>query len=165
MPEKGSFKYQGDKALELASLEFLDDETSLLLYSLSALYYRTGGRYKELYPAAETGYNLAVNLSDDSQAAEFLYDMALSLFKSEEYEECAARSEEAVSRLKSTDKKHLLKDAYLVQSDCLYNLGHYSQAYNAVEKALSHAKLSEHEKINAKIAEIKEKINIEDLAE
>lgn len=161
MPEKGSFKYQGDKALELASLEFLDDETSLLLYSLAALYYRTGGRYKELYPAAETGYNLAVNLSDNNQAAEFLYDMAFSLFKSEEYEECAARSEEAVSRLKSSNKKYLLKDAYLVLSDCLYNLGYYKQSYDAAENALNHAKLAEHEAINAKIAVIKEKFDLE----
>lgn len=163
MPEKGSFKYQGDKALELASLDFLDDETSLLLYSLSALYYRNGGRYEELYPAAETGYNLAVNLSEQNQAAEFLYDMALSLFKSEEYEECAARSEEAVSRLKSTDRKHLLKDAYLVKSECLYNLGLYRQSYEMAEHALNYAKLAEHDKINARIAEIKEKINIEEL--
>ena len=165
MPETGSFKYQGDKAYELASLEFLDDETSLLLYSLSALYYRTGGRYKELYPAAEAGYNVAVNLSDNNQAAEFLYDMALSLFKSEEYEECAARSEEAISRLKAADNRHLLKDAYLVQSDCMYNLGYYKQAYEMAEKALSYAKHSEHEKINAKIAEIKEQLSLEEPAE
>ncbi len=165
MPETGSFKYQGDKAYELASLEFLDDETSLLLYSLSALYYRTGGRYKELYPAAEAGYNVAVNLSDNNQAAEFLYDMALSLFKSEEYEECAARSEEAISRLKAADNRHLLKDAYLVQSDCMYNLGYYKQAYEMAEKALSYAKHSEHEKINAKIAEIKEQLSLEEPSE
>ena len=164
MPETGSFKYQGDKALELASLEFLDDATSLLLYSLSALYYRTGGRYKELYPAAETGYNLAVNISDNNQAAEFLYDMSLSLLKSEEYEECAARSEEAVSRLKSSDKKYLLKDAYLVQSDCLYSLGYYKKSYEMAEKALSYAKLAEHEKINAKLVKIKEKLNLEESA-
>lgn len=165
MPETGSFKYQGDKALELASLEFLDDETSLLLYSLSALYYRTGGVYKELYPAAESGYNLAVTLADNSLAAEFLYDMALSLLKSEEYEECAARSEEAVSRLKSTDKKYLLKDAYLVQSECLYNLGNYQQAYEAAENALSSAKSSEHEKINSLINKIREKLNKDGVVE
>lgn len=165
MPETGSFKYQGDKAYELASLEFLDDETSLLLYSLSALYYRTGRRYKELYPVSETGYNLAINLSDNNQAAEFLYDMSLSLLKSEEYEECTARSEEALSRLKSSDKKYLLKDAYLVQSDCLYNLGYYKQAYDMAEKALNYAKLAEHEKINGKLAEIKEKLNLEEYEE
>ncbi len=89
--------------------------------------------------------------------------MALSLFKSEEYEECAARSEEAVSRLKSTDRKHLLKDAYLVRSECLYNLGLYRQSYEMAEHALNYAKLAEHDKINARIAEIKEKINIEEL--
>lgn len=165
MPEKGSFKYQGDKALELASLEFLDDGTSLLLYSLSSLYYRTGQRFKELYPVAETGYNLAVKLSEQNQVAEFLYDMALSLFKLQEYEECVARSEEAVSRLKLTDKKVLLKDAYLIQSECLYNLGYYSQSYKAAENALSHAKLSEHDEINKKIIEIKEKLDMIDYKE
>lgn len=160
MPEKkGSFKYQGDKALELAALEFLDDETVLLLYSLSALYYRAGGIYKELYPVAETGYNLAVNLTKQNQAAEFLYDMALSLFKSKEYEECAARSEEAISRIKATEDKYLLKDAYLVQSECLYNLGYYQQSYTAAEHALSYAKLSEHDEISGKIAEIKSKLS------
>ena len=87
--------------------------------------------------------------------------MSLSLFKSEEYEECAARSEEAVSRLKSSDKKYLLKDAYLVQSDCLYNLGYYQQAYDMAEKALNYAKLAEHEEINRKLADIKEKLNLE----
>lgn len=157
MPEKGSFKYQGDKSLELAGLEFLDDETSLLLYSLSTLYYRLGGRYVELYTAAEEGYNLATALSDSKMAAEFVYDMALSLYHANEYEECAARSEEAVSRLKSTDKKDLLSDAYYIQAESYYNLGYYEQSYNAMNKAISYSKLADHEKLYKRLDEIKAK--------
>lgn len=161
MPEKGSFKYQGDKSKELAELDFLDKDTSLLLYTLSALYYRIGARYKELYPVAETGYNLAISMSKQKQAAELVYDMALSLFKSEEYEECLARSEEAISRLKSSDRKDLLEDAYIIQSDCFYNLGYYKQSYKSLENAISHSKLSDHDKLHTKLAKIKEKIDKE----
>ncbi len=157
MPEKGSFKYQGDKSYELAGLEFLDDDTSLLLYSLSALYYRLGSRYVELYTAAEAGYNLAENLSNSDMAAEFIYDMALSLYHAKEYEECAARSEEAVSRLKSTNKRDLLSDAYYIQAESYYNLGYYKQAYSSMNKAISYAKLTDHERLYKRLNEIKAK--------
>lgn len=157
MPEKGSFKYQGDKSYELAGLEFLDDDTSLLLYSLSALYYRLGSRYVELYTAAEAGYNLAENLSNSDMAAEFIYDMALSLYHAKEYEECAARSEEAVSRLKSTNKRDLLSDAYYIQAESYYNLGYYKQAYSSMNKAISYSKLADHERLYKRLNEIKAK--------
>lgn len=157
MPEKGSFKYQGDKSLELASLEFLDDDTSLLLYNLSALYYRLGQRYADLYQPAEAGYNLAINLSKSNMAAEFVYDMALSLYHVKEYEECAARSEEAISRLKSSGNKDLLFNAYYIQAESYYKLGYYQQSYSAMNKALSHAKLAEYEKVSKRLNEIKAK--------
>lgn len=155
MPEKGSFKYQGDKSYELARLEFLDDETSLLLYNLSALYYRLGERYVELYTAAEEGYNLAVTLSRSDMAAEFVYDMALSLYKTKEYEECTARSEEAISRLKATDKHSLLSQAYHIQAESYYKLGDYEHAYSAMNKAMSYAKLSEYEKLSNRLSQMK----------
>ncbi len=154
MPESGSFKYQGDKSYSLASLEIIDDETSLRLYNLASIYYRLGKRYKELYPAAEDGYNLAVNLSDNKLAAEFVYDMALSLYYMKEYEECGARSEEAVSRLKSTDKKEFLSSAYEIQAECYYNLGYYKQAYNAITKAVN-TRQTEQEKLQKRADEIK----------
>ena len=137
MPEKGS--------------------TSLLLYNLSALYYRLGSRYVELYTAAEAGYNLAENLSNSDMAAEFIYDMALSLYHAKEYEECVARSEEAVSRLKSTDKRDLLSDAYYIQAESYYNLGYYKQAYSSMNKAISYSKLADHERLYKRLNEIKAK--------
>ncbi len=157
MPESGSFKYQGDKSYQLASLEIIDDETSLLLYNLSALYYRLGKRYKDLYPVAEEGYNLAVTLSNNNMAAEFIYDMSLSLYHAKEYEECGSRSEEAISRLKSTDKKDLLSSAYEIQAECYFNLGYYKQAYNSMNKAVSNAKLADQEKMYKRLESMKEK--------
>ena len=90
-------------------------------------------------------------------AAEFIYDMALSLYHAKEYEECAARSEEAVSRLKFTDKRDLLSDAYYIQAESYYNLGYYKQAYSSMNKAVSYAKLTDHERLYKRLNEIKAK--------
>ena len=90
-------------------------------------------------------------------AAEFIYDMSLSLYHAKEYEECGSRSEEAISRLKSTDKKNLLSSAYEIQAECYFNLGYYKQAYNSMNKAVSNAKLADQEKMYKRLETMKEK--------
>lgn len=158
MPNKGNLKYQGDKAAELAKLDFLDNETVLLLYRLACSYYGASKLYTELYGAGEGGYAAANKLSDNKNASKFLYDMAFALYNLGEYEESVSRADEAIARAGASKRKDLNHQLYFIKAESLFKTGEYKKSYDAMQKAASYAKLSEHDKIMERLSEIKSMI-------
>lgn len=136
IPKKGNLSYQGDRVSELAKLEYLDDDTLIMLYNLASLYYESSRKSVELYSVAEKGYELSEKTGRNADAGKFVYFMANSLYNTGEFEDCLSRSEEALSRLKSGKDNNFIGKAYAVKSECNFKLGIYNQAVKDMAEAL-----------------------------
>lgn len=147
IPEKGNLSYQGDKVSELIKLEYLDNETLIMLYNLASRYYESSGKDVELYSIAERGYELSEKAGRGTDTGKFVYFMSHSLYKTGEYEDCVSRAEEAISRLKSSKDNYFKGKSYRVKAECNYELGMYDDAVKDMSEALKYIENEDLEKI------------------
>lgn len=161
IPEKASLKYQGNKFLELSKLDFIDDDSKLILYKLSAKYYASSRKYIDLYGVAELGFELAERMNDDKDTVFFNYCLAIAAFGNKEYDISFDEVEETLSRIKKNSKeyaegKYFMSNLYSILSEYYYINKDYEESLSYLKKAIEN---NGHDNYNSIYRDLNDKKN------
>ena len=143
IPDRASLKYQGNKFLELSKLEFVDDESRLILYKLSSKYYASSRDFVDLYVVSELGFELSEKLNNPKETVFFNYSLALGALGNKEYNNSFDKVEETFSRIKNghksyLDDKRFMSNLYSILAEYYYYKKEYNLSLNSLKKAIEY---------------------------